>query len=188
MHGSGLIRIASLPLIALCLALAAAPADGDKHGTLVLKVNGKDVTLETSGASYGVAVDGDRLLFDLDGDDFILSGEFDLSGDGRVDGKDKPKADHADDIDPKTLLNKPIIIEPTDPEDDGATIQNHIELPGMGDFAVLKGSTATVVRHRKGGGDPDRWSGTIKLNLKPLEGKGKTLQVEGRFECGVWPI
>ena len=71
-------------------------------------------------------------------------------------------------------------------QEDSGALENHVELLGLGDCAVLKGSTLTVTRYKNTGGEVHRWSGTVKLVLKPRKG-GKTLQVDGRFDSGVRP-
>jgi hypothetical protein len=194
MHKPLFARDALMPATALsfalasAVALAAAPAASPKPGQLVLNVNGKSVALEAGPTcGYGVALEGNRLLFDMDGTGFVLSGEFDFNGDGRIDEKDKPAADDALHIDPKSLLNKRITILPTNLDEFAGGIQNHVNLPGLGDFAVLEGSNAIVITHRKGRGGPDRWSGTMKLKLKPRKGGGETIEVEGRFDSEVSP-
>ena len=175
-------------IIPIVLASFLAPtsssgADDDWVGPLVLKVNGKDVKLEVSSSSLSVEED-EAVGFSMDGTTFMLAGDVDLNGDGKVNKGDRPKLGEGGKLNPGALLNKRVLLHATKAEDADAVVQNHVEVPGLGECDVLPGSTATVTSYKKTGKEVDRWSGTVHLNLKPKKGAGP-LQVSGRFECGI---
>jgi hypothetical protein len=181
-RGKALLLSLAILLLATPAALAGAAPGDDWEGPLVLSVNGKDVTLKVSSSSYDVEEEDEPAGFSMDSTTFILAGDFDLNGDGKADAKDRPKTDRDGRVRPAVLLNKPVLLSPT--EEDNASIQNYVELPGLGRCAVLKGSTLTVTKYKKTGREVDRWSGTVSLKLKPEKGSG-ALDVKGRFECGI---
>jgi len=182
------LPIAFLILLASLTALLVRPTSSGKAddwtGPLVLKVNGKDVTLDVSSSSFSADEEERAVGFFLDGVGFVLSGDFDLNGDGKADENDKPKRDAQGKLDPKSLLNKRVLLHAA--KDDAADLQPHVELPGLGDCDVLSGSTAMVTNYKKTGREVDRWSGTVTLNLKSQKG-ANPLKVTGRFECGIRP-
>jgi hypothetical protein len=195
MRRTQVIRELLTTLLAIGLALPpllawAEEKPGDWEGPLVLKVDGKDVTLKIASSSYTLPDEGDTesptVRFAIDGMGFVLSGEVDLNGDDKLDVKDKPKLDADGGLKPSALLNKRVILDVTHAEDAGVALQNYVELKGIGNCAVLKGSTMTVTNYKKTGREIDRWSGVVKLKLKPEKAQ-KTLQVEGTFECGIRP-
>jgi len=170
-----------IPTLALLFAAQVVKAADPWEGPLVLTVNGKEVTLTISSSSHTAGDDGEPATFTIDSSSFVLFGHVDLNGDGKADKKDAPKPDPQGKLDPKALINKNVLLSPTDPGDI-ATIQTHVKLPGLGDCAVLKGSTLSVTKYTRTGKEIDRISGTVDLLLKPK--KGDKLRVTGRFECG----
>jgi hypothetical protein len=175
-----LTGIALLLLILTLIVPGPARADEDHEGTLVLKVDGKDVTLKLAGGSYAVEDKGKPDHFAIGGEKVVLVGDFDLNGDGKADGKDKLAVDADENLKPASVLNKASPITPSDkPGEDQASF---VELPGSGRCTVLKGSTFTVTRYKKIDGIHDRWSGTVSLKLKTEKGQQKSVQ--GRFDCG----
>ena len=169
-----------LPVLVLA---AASTALADEHeGTLVLKVDGKDVTLKLTGGSYGVEEAADLAdFFIIGGEKVILQGRFDLNGDGKTNGKDRFPLKDDEIVKPAPALNKPHPITPTKGKDDEQEQDSFVELPGLGRMEVLKGSTLTLTKFRVLDGIKDRWAGTVKLVLKGEKGQ-KT--VTGTFECG----
>lgn len=167
------------------LVVAAVPvcARGDEHeGTLVLKVDGKDVKLKLTGGIYGTAEGDEADRFGLGGEQVVLQGRFDLNGDGKTNGKDRLPVTGEDEIvKPASALNKPHPITPSGTGEDEEEKSNFVELPGLGKMQVLKGSTLTLTKFRVVDGIKDRWAGTVKLVLKGEKGQ-KT--VTGTFECG----
>ena len=147
---------------------------------LVLKVDGKDVKLEVRGAWFDAVEEGAD-TFVLSGVPVDLTGDVDVNGDGKLDGKDKLAVDDEGEVKPASGLNKKVFLEPTE-EDDELALQNHVDLPGHGPCAVLKGSTLTVTKFRKAGESDYIFSGTADLKLKTK--KGKQLNVQGRWEAG----
>ena len=185
-----LVMVAAVTAVSGPLARA-----GEHEGTLVLKVDGKDVTLKLTGGSYGVGDEGKPDYFQIGGENVVLAGHFDLDRDGKADGKDKLGGTVEADPKPARMVNKPVLLVPSpaakkstlDAEEDdegeggGESPASFVVLPGLGRCAVLKGSTAVVARY-SGSADNGRWSGTVSLKLATDKGRQKTVQ--GRFECG----
>ena len=167
--GMGRLHFTHLVLILLTLAATARAAE-DHEGTLVLKVDGKDVTLKLAGGSYSVEEKGKPDHFAIGGEKVVLSGEF----------KNKLAVDEDENLKPASVLNKPGPLTPSDKH--GEEQENFVELPGLGRCTVLAGSTLTVTKYKKVDGIHDRWSGTVSLKLKTEKGQQKT--VTGRFDCG----
>lgn len=183
--------VAFLTFVASLTTFFAPPAssgkDDDWVGPLVLKVDGRDVKFEVVNSGFSAEDENDAVGFVLEGKrDVTLTGDFDLNGDGKADGSDKPKLDKDGKLDPKSLLNKRVLLHVTNPDDHGVAVQNRVTLPGVGECDVLAGSTVTVQNYRKTGKEIDRWSGTVSLVLRAKNGK-TPLKVSGRFECGVRP-
>ena len=177
------LQIVSLALTSTVTEPASSGTAKDWVGPLVLNVNGKEVTLKIFSSSCDADEEGGAPSFLMDSTTFMLEGEVDLNGDGKADERDKPKVDADGNIVLASLVNKTVLLTPTDLEEEG--IDNHVDLPGLGRCAVLKGSTLTITKFKKTGGVVDRWSGTVSLKLKPQKKGAGALQVQGRFECGV---
>jgi len=175
----GRLYFTHLVLILLAFAATARAAE-DHEGTLVLKVDGKDVTLKLTGGSYSIEEKGKPDHFAIGGEKVVLVGDFDLNRDGKADGKDKLAVDEDENLKPASVLNKPSPLTPSDKH--GEDEENFVELPGAGRCTVLAGSTLTVTKYKKVDGIHDRWSGTVSLKLKTEKGQQKT--VAGRFDCG----
>jgi len=184
MHFHGILWVA-MSCLASLLAPPANSGTGDQWiGPLVLNVGGKSVKLTIDSSSYAAGEEGSPPTFHMDSTSFVLAGDFDLNGDGKADENDKPSVDGEGKLRPNSLVNKKVLLHET--EDDGGSLQNFVELPGLGQCAVLKGSVLTITRYKKTGKEVDRWSGTVSLKLKPEKG-ANSLQVNGQFECGVQP-
>ena len=169
-------------VVLIAAALPAVARADDHEGKLVLKVDGKDVTLKLAGGAYGTAEGDEADYFGIGGEQVVLQGNFDLNGDGKTNGKDRlPVAGEDEIVTPAPALNKPHPITPSDAKSDDEENRNYVGLPGLGRMQVLKGSTLTLTRFRVIDGIKDRWSGTVKLTLKGDKGQ-KT--VTGTFECG----
>jgi hypothetical protein len=167
-HGiSALIAVAALTV---CITAASARAADDHEGTLVLKVDGKDVTLKLTGGSYSVEGKGKPDTFGIGGEKVALSGDF----------KNKLAVDEDENLKPASVLNKPNPLSPSDKH--GEDQENFVELPGLGRCTVLAGSTLTIIQYKKVDGIHDRWGGTVNLKLKTEKGQQKTVQ--GKFDCG----
>jgi hypothetical protein len=166
-------------MLSVLATSVAAAAQEEHNGTLVLKVDGKEVTLGLTGGAYGAGEDGKPDYFLIEGEDLALHGHFDVNGDGRADGADRLARDEDEVAKPASIQNKPSPIHPSD-----KNAENYVKLPGHGKMQVLKGSTFTVTNYKKVDSVTDRWSGTVKLVLKSDKGP-KT--IEGRFECGTGP-
>jgi hypothetical protein len=167
-------------LLALFLVAGLARAADDSKEALVLKVDGKEVSVPLQGAGSYAAEDEDKAdSFALMGVPVHLQGEFDVNSDGKLDGKDRLPRDKDGEIKPASLINKTVMLESTSEKDD--TLGNHIEVPGLGRCAILKGSTLTVTKYKKNGTQHYRFFGTVSVRLKTEKGQQKTVQ--GRFEA-----
>ena len=163
-------------LVSATLLFAVGTALGDEHeGTLVLKVDGKDVTLKLTGGQFGIGEAGEADYFGIGGERAVLEGQFDLNGDGKATGTDKLVVDEHENVKTRSMLNKPSPILPT-----AKKAENFVDLPDLGRLEVMPGSTLTVTSY-KGTGDDGRWAGTVKLVLKGEKG---TKTVTGKFDCG----
>jgi hypothetical protein len=157
-----------------------APPDSAKW-KLVLKVDGKEVVLPLLSAGPDVVPEEDRAdTFSVSGVKVEISGRFDVNRDGTADGQDKLTLDAGGEVKPRSVLNKPVILNPTEKGDD--TVADYIELPGLGRCAIQKGSTLTATKFRKLPGGHYVISGTIDLKLKGDKGQQKAVQ--GQFEAG----
>ena len=163
----------------LSAAHVALAADTSKD-VLVLKVDGKEVSVPLKGAgSYSAEDDDQADSFAVMGVPVHLEGSFDVNRDGTPDGTDRLPKDKDGEIKPASMINKVVILKPT-PQAKGA-LGNHVEVPGLGRCAVLKGSTLTVTKYTKNGRQHYRFFGTVDLRLKTERGQQKTVQ--GRFEA-----
>jgi hypothetical protein len=169
-------------VLALTISLPAVARADDHEGKLVLKVDGKDVTLKLAGGSYGSAEGDAADHFGIGGEKVVLAGRFDLNGDGKTNGKDRLPVSGDDEIvKPTSALNKPHPLTPTAQKSDEEAQANFVELPGLGRMEVLKGSTLTLTRFRVTDGIKDRWAGTVRLVVK---GENGQKVVTGTFDCG----
>lgn len=166
--------------IAIFFVLTCAPlviaAQEEHNGTIVLKVDGKEVKLGLTGGFYASGSEFGPANFLLEGEHVHFEGDFDVNGDGKTDAADRIEVDQDDVAKPESIQSKTGHIRPADKEP-----QNQVTLPGLGKMKILKGSTFTVTRYKKVDGVSDRWTGTVKLVLKGEKGE-KT--VTGEFECG----
>jgi hypothetical protein len=175
-RGSTILRAV---LLAVWVLPCVARAD-DHEGTLVLKVDGKDVKLKLNAGLYGSG-DGDQPdYFSIAGDHVALLGNFDLNGDGKTDAKDRLPLTEDEIVKPAKALNRAHPITPTGAAG-AAEVESFVELPGLGKMQVLRGSTLTLTKFRVVDGIKDRWSGTVKLVLKGDKGQNT---VTGTFDCG----
>jgi hypothetical protein len=150
------------------------PADGPERDSLVLRVDGQDVTLNISEAAYEVGNDDEAggLYFVLAGEKFEIRGLFDTNGDGEIDEDDVFEYDANGDVLPASMVNKPSPVETTEDTD------TFVELPGLGRCSILEGSSFTVTEYTPREGPAHGWSGTVTLRLRTRKGP-KT--VEGVF-------
>ena len=173
------IAILVIVVAVLGAAHVAFAADSSKDA-LVLKVDGKEVSVPLKGAgSYAAEEDDKADSFAVMGVPVHLEGSFDVNGDGRLNGTDRLPRDEDGEIKPASMINKVVILEPTPETKD--ELGNHVEVPGLGRCAILKGSTLTVTKYTKNGRQHYRFFGTVDLRLKTEKGQQKTVQ--GRFEA-----